>query len=227
MATNQRSNLPRRVVECADRLVRLGALSRNYHGNISVRVQGKEEILMTGASLLDVKPKDLASISLGGKVLKGRVSSSANEIIGMHTVIYKLRPDVGSVIHTHSPHATAYAVAGKPMECFSTPLARLGIVDPIPVARFGPRGSGEALKYIEEALNANPGCKAVLLENHGILTFDATVEEAAQIVFAMEENAEVSILARVIGEPKRIPPEMIRSSSERREEFERRGAVAR
>lgn len=227
MSSNDHAELRHRIVEGANRLIRNGALSRNNHGNMSIRIPGTDEIIMTGSSLQGLSPEGLARINLAGEVLDGRVDPASNEIIEMHTAVYRSRPDVGSVVHTHSPHATAYAIAAKPMECFSSSLARLGIINPIPVTKFGPRGSDLAVRSIEETLHANPDCKALLLGNHGILTFDAAVEQATHFVFAMEENAEVSILASLIGQPKVISTELIRAAAARRQEFEQLGTVAR
>src|SRR5262249_29873820 len=148
------------------------------------------------------------------------------EIIDMHGIVYRRRGDVGSVIHTHSPFSTAYAVASKPIEITTAALARLGVAQAIPVSKFGPRGSELAVRYIEETVDTNPGCRALLLENHGILTFDGAIESATQMVFAMEETAETSILASVIGQPKVIPPELILAAEQRRIEFESLGTAS-
>ena len=106
--------------------------------------------MLSGSSLQGLSAEKFARIDLSGQIIDGRLEPTASEIIEMHTAVYKLRADVGSVIHTHSPHATAYAVAGKPMECFSSALARLGITNPIPVTKFGPRGSDLAVRSIQE-----------------------------------------------------------------------------
>ena len=81
----------------------------------------------------------------------------------MHTAMYADRDDVGCVIHTHSPAATAYAVARTPIGCWIEALAMFGLPDGVPVAGYGPRGSDEAVAEIRKAVR--PGNPAVLLAN--------------------------------------------------------------
>ena len=94
----------------------------------------------------------------------------------MHTAMYADRPDVGCVLHTHSPYATAYAVAHRPIGCWIEALAMFGLPDGVPVAGYGPRGSDEAVANIRAAVI--PGVPAVLLANHGVLVFHRTPELA-------------------------------------------------
>ena len=70
-------------------------------------------------------------------------------------------------IHTHSPYATAYAVAHRPIGCWTEALAMFGLPSGVPVAGYGPRGSDEAVANIRSAVV--PGVPAVLLANHGVL----------------------------------------------------------
>ena len=227
MSSLSHPELRQRIVDSANRLVRTGILSRSQHGNISIRIPDTDQMLLTGVSTLaGVTPESLARVTLTGEVLEGHLDPTSREIIDMHGIVYKRRGDVGSVIHTHSPFSTAYAVASKPLEITTAALARLGVAQAIPVSQFGPRGSEVAVRYIEETVDANPGCRALLLENHGILTFDGAIETATQMVFAMEETAETSILASAIGQPKVIPPHLILAAEQRRVEFERLGTAS-
>lgn len=147
------------------------------------------------------------------------------EIVHMHTRVYQRRPDVGSVLHTHSPFATAFAVAGRPIECWAEPLVRAGITEPVPVAAYAPRGSDEAVQNIVAAIG--PQTKAVLLANHGVLVFHEDLQMAAQVQFALEEAAQVGLYALSLGGPKIIPPELARSALMRAEEFARAEVVRR
>src|SRR5205807_8796291 len=131
-------------------LTQAGVLSASGHGNWSARIPGTDRIVMTGSSLGGLRPEEMAILSLDGEIVEGGLVSSTAEIIRMHTQIYRERPEVGSVVHTHSPWATAFAVAGRPLECFSEALARLGTVEPVPVAGYAPRGSDQAITNIVE-----------------------------------------------------------------------------
>ena len=207
------------VVSAAERLVAGGVLSLSRHGNISARVPGSDMILMTGSSLAGVEGEGLAVLDLDGRVVDGRVAPTEQEIISMHTEFYHQRPEIGCVIHTHSPHATAFAVAGEPLPCAAETMARWGILDPVPVARWAPRGSDEAVANIVTVLEGSPGAEAVLLESHGVLVGGSDPEAATRRTIALEEAAQVTLLARLIGTPRVLTPEQARSAALRREEF--------
>src|SRR4051794_38735099 len=129
------------VVQGASALVKAGVLSASQHGNWSIRVPGTDRFLLSGSALAGIRPEDLAILTLDGEVVEGGLSASSAEIIRMHACVYQQRPQTGSVVHTHSPYSTAFAVASRPLECFSEALARLGSTDPVPVAKYGARGS--------------------------------------------------------------------------------------
>ena len=207
------------IVSTARRLMDAGVLSLSRHGNISARVPGSEAILITGSSLAAVEEADLAVLDLEGRVVEGEVAPTEREIIAMHTAFYDQCPDLGCVIHTHSPHATAFAVAGEPLPCAAETMARWGIFDAVPVARWAPRGSDEAVANIVAALERSPGAEAVLLESHGILVGGADPDAATRRIVALEETAQVTLLARLIGTPRDLTPEQARAAALRRVEF--------
>jgi L-ribulose-5-phosphate 4-epimerase len=221
----QRAELRLEIVRGAKALVDAGVLSGTQHGNWSVRIPGTDRILLTPSSLGGMKPEDLAVLTLDGEVVEGGLSATSAEIVRMHTAVYLERPDVGSVVHTHSPYSSAFAVANRPLECYAEILARMGSADPVPVARYGPRGSDESVANIVEAMRQAPSQNAVLLGNHGILAFGPDVPTARQMVFALEETAQLAILASSIGSPQAIPPQMVMAAQQRRVTFEAAGTV--
>ena len=215
-------DLRTQLVETARAIVRSGAISMSGHGNISVRVPGKDEILFTAAgSLFGFEQSAIARLSLDGSVLEGEVAPMAAAVIQMHTAIYQQRPDTGCVLHTHAPYATAFAVAHRPIEGWTEAFGIFGLADGVPVAAYGARGSDQALENIRAALT--PRTRAVLLANHGILCFHTTAALAAQINIIVEEAAQVAIYAGAIGGAKVVPPELLHSSAERAAIFERAG----
>jgi ribulose-5-phosphate 4-epimerase/fuculose-1-phosphate aldolase len=123
------------------------------------------------------------------------------------------------VIHTHAPFVTAYAVANKPLECIYEAMARFDIVDPVPVAGYAPRGSDESVGNIVELITERS--KAVLLQNHGILTFDADPVAAAHVLAVLEEAAEIGIYSAGLGEPTTISAHMAAYAQRRAAEFAR------
>lgn len=227
MATTAPVNLDTlrdQVIQATKMLLNTGVLSHSQHGNVSARVPGTDHILLTSISTLsDLRREHLPLLHLDGRVLEGELEPISAEIVPMHTIVYRERPDVGAVIHTHSPFATVFAVANRPIECCYEGLARFDVVDPVPVARYGPRGSEESVRYIQEVIT--PASKAVLLQNHGLLAFERDVLAAARIVIVLEEAAELAIRATAIGGATLIPRDQATYAQRRAAEFAARGTL--
>jgi len=195
------------VAEIAQRVVASGAISANGHGNVSVRVPGAEEMYFTaGPSLRNHPASMVVRVGLDGTLLEGDLPPIQGAVVAMHTAMYADHPDVGCVLHTHSPYATAYAVARRPIGCWVEALAMFGAPSGVPVAGYGPRGSDEAIANIRAAVT--PGVPAVLLANHGVLVFHRTPELAILIGSVVEEAAQAGINAAGLGGPAEIPEGM-------------------
>src|SRR5437660_5250351 len=106
MAVSTR-DLRQELLETARRVSASGVLSLSGHGNLSLRVPGRAEILFTaGGSLRDLPPHAIVRLGLDGELLEGEVAPMANAVIHMHTAVYQDLDDVNCVLHTHSPWAT-------------------------------------------------------------------------------------------------------------------------
>jgi L-fuculose-phosphate aldolase len=212
------------VADIAQRVAASGAISANGHGNVSVRVPGAEEMYFTaGPSLRDHPASMVVRVGLDGTLLEGDLPPVQGAVVAMHTAMYADHPDVGCVLHTHSPYATAYAVAHRPIGCWVEALAMFGAPSGIPVAGYGPRGSDEAIANIRAAVT--PGVPAVLLANHGVLVFHRTPELAILIGSVVEEAAQAGINAAGLGGPAEIPEGMRAAALQRAMTFEDRGTV--
>jgi L-fuculose-phosphate aldolase len=212
------------VAEIAQRVVASGAISANGHGNVSVRVPGAEEMYFTaGPSLRNHPASMVVRVGLDGTLLEGDLPPIQGAVVAMHTAMYADHPDVGCVLHTHSPYATAYAVAHRPIGCWVEALAMFGAPSGVPVAGYGPRGSDEAIANIRAAVT--PGVPAVLLANHGVLVFHRTPELAILIGSVVEEAAQAGINATGLGGPAEIPEGMRATARQRAMAFEDRGTV--
>jgi len=217
--------LKQELVETCAAIVRSGILSLSGHGNVSLRVPGRDELLLTSGGRLDnLTLADIAHLRLDGELLAGTLVPTAHEIVHMHTLIYREREDVGCVIHTHSPYATAFAVAGQPIQCWSEAAARFGLDEGAPVAAYGPRGSQESLDNIRRVLT--PTNKAVLLANHGVLVFDRTAQAAIGVSVALEETAQLGLYAAAIGGARDIPPALRAFTRERAQQFAAMGTLS-
>ena len=212
------------VADLAQRVVASGAISANGHGNVSVRVPGAEEMYFTAAPSLRNHPASMVvRVGLDGTLLEGDLPPIQGAVVAMHTAMYADHPDVGCVLHTHSPYATAYAVAHRPIGCWVEALAMFGAPSGVPVAGYGPRGSDEAIANIRAAVT--PGVPAVLLANHGVLVFHRTPELAILIGSVVEEAAQAGINAAGLGGPAEIPEGMRAAALQRAMTFEDRGTV--
>ena len=210
------------VVAAASAVVAGGAISHNGHGNVSVRVPGEDEMYYTTApSLTGLTAHAIARVGLDGQLREGSLPPIQGAVVAMHTALYAERPDVGCVVHTHAPYATAYAVANQPIGCWIEALAMFGLPDGVPIAGYAPRGSDEAVANIRRALL--PGNPAVLLANHGVLVFHRSVDLAVLVLGVIEEAAQASINARGLGGPVAIPDSMRAAALQRAMVFEAAG----
>ncbi|MFD9791866.1 class II aldolase/adducin family protein [Streptomyces sp. NPDC059070] len=186
------------VVQAAETLFAAGVMSRSGHANLSART-GRDRFLLTPGFVRGLRPEELATVGFDGQVLDGTLQSVSAEIIAMHSVIYRARPRVGAVIHTHSPSATAFAVAHRPLPCRTEPMLRFGQAEDVPVVPWGPRGSDVSVRGVADALERCPTTSAVLLANHGLLVFGPDSASTAHLVVAIEESAEAELAAAAIG----------------------------
>src|SRR5580692_769512 len=194
-------DLAEQVADIAQRVVASGAISANGHGNVSVRVPGEEEMYFTaGPSLRGHPASAVARVGLDGAL-----------------------PEVGCVLHTHSPYATAYAVAQRRIGCWIEAMAMFGLAEGVPVAGYGARGSAEAVAKIRSA--AIPGVPAVLLANHGVLIFHRTPDLAILAGSVVEEAAQAGLNSQGLGGPVEIPPDLRAAALQRAMAFDSRGTV--
>jgi L-ribulose-5-phosphate 4-epimerase len=210
------------VLEGVARVLAGGAISANGHGNLSVRVPGSDEMYFTSsATLRGLTVAGIARVGLDGVLREGQLPPIQGAVVAMHTAMYQDRADIGCVVHTHSPYATAFAVANRPIGCWIEALAMFGLPDGVPVAAYGPRGSDQAVANIRAAVN--PGVPAVLLANHGVLVFHRNAELAVLVGGIVEEAAQAAINAGAVGGPVAIPPELRAAALQRAMTFEAAG----
>jgi L-fuculose-phosphate aldolase len=218
-------NLVDGVADTAAKVVASGAISPNGHGNVSLRVAGADEMYFTSApSLRAVGPGGVVRVGLDGTLIEGELPPIQAAVVAMHTALYRDHPDVGCVIHTHSPYATAFAVANREIGCWIEALAMFGLAGGVPVAAYGPRGSKLAVANIRAAVR--PGVPALLLANHGVLVFHRTPDLAVLVAGVVEEAAQAAINAQAVGGPVGIPADMRAAAWQRAMTFDTAGTVA-
>ena len=206
------------LVVAARHLFTSGVMSHSGHANLSARVDPERFMLTTTGMVRDLRPDQVAVLDLDGAILEGELAPENAEIVAMHAVVYRARPAVGGIIHTHSPAATAFALANKELPCRAEPLLRFGQAEPIPVVAWGPRGSDISVRGIRTLVEERPTTSALLLANHGLLAFGTDPLGAARLVVAIEESAEAELAASALGGAADFPAgalEQVRASMAR------------
>lgn len=182
----------------ADGLVRLTA------GNVSCRIAGTELFAITpsGMPYDSLEPADICILDLEGRIVDARRRPSTES--ALHRFIYRRRPDVGGVVHTHSLYATAFACTGREIPVISIEVAGL-VGEAVRCAPYAPAGTEQLAEVVAETLGSEG--VAVLLQNHGAVAVGETLDRAYAAAVAVEEAAHVFLLARQLGEPIILPPE--------------------
>lgn len=193
------------LAEAVGALTRAGVMSHTGHLNFSCRVGPEHMVLTAKGRAQEVDVDTFGLVGFDGTVEDGWVESSTQAIVGMHAVVYGVRPDAHAVVHTHSPHVTAFALAGEALPCRYEALLRRGQTAAVPVVDWSPRGSEELHESIAGTLDARPATQAVLLGNHGVLAFGGSPAEAAKLVVVLEEAAEGELRAAPLGGAKDLP----------------------
>ena len=210
------------VLAVAASVIAGGAIGSNGHGNLSIRVPGTDEMLYTSASSLKgLDASGIARVGLDGTLIEGALPPIQGAVVAMHTAMYADNAEVGCVLHTHAPYATAFAVANRPIDCWIEAMAMFGLADGVPVAAYGPRGSEQAVANIRAAVR--PGVPAVLLANHGILVFHRSPDLAVLANGVVEECAQAAVNAAAIGAPVALPEHLRAAALQRAMAFQAGG----
>jgi L-ribulose-5-phosphate 4-epimerase len=174
-------------------------------GNVSARDAEKGFVVIkaSGIRYEEMRPEHMVVVDLDGKTMEGNLKPSSDT--ASHLYIYKHRPDVGGVVHTHSAYATAFAAVNKPIPVVLTAIAdEFG--GPIPCGRFALIGDEAIGKVVIESIGKSP---AVLLKNHGVFTIGKNAKLAVKAAIMTEDNAKTVWLALQIGLPDGISQENV------------------
>lgn len=165
-------------------------------GNISVKTGEHIIIKPSGIPYDELKPEDFVVIDLNGKVIEGKMKPSVDT--ATHLYIYRNKADIGCIIHTHSPYASAFAILEEPLPVYSTAHADVFGIE-IPVTEYAPVGSDAIGKAALKIANQS---RAVLLAKHGVLVFGKDLKSTLREAIFLEEVAKTAYFARTLGEPR-------------------------
>jgi len=167
-------------------------------GNLSLRIPATDTVLITptGISLGEIEPAMNVLVDLEGNIVESPLGYKGSKETGFHLSAYKLRQDVLAIAHLHPPYATAYSCTGKPLP-LATVSARV-ILKSVPcIPCFNP-GSKELAESVASALKAEPGIKALLMQDHGILALGADMNAAFHTADLVEHTAQVAYILQGI-----------------------------
>jgi L-fuculose-phosphate aldolase len=183
-------------------------------GNASFRVEGTDHVAITPSSVdySCMSAEDVLIINMEGDVVEGDRNPSIEH--PLHLAVYKARPDVSAIVHTHCIYASAMAVLRQPLPPIVDEFViRLG--GQVEVAEYGQPGSEELAKNVVEALGQR---NAVFLANHGALCCGPTMDVALYNALLLERVAHIYLLASAAAGGKKqlttIPPDAIETQAQ-------------
>jgi L-fuculose-phosphate aldolase len=198
MAKTERE-LRQDIVEVGKLVFQKGWVAAN-DGNITIRLDDERVLCTpTGVSKGMMKPDDLIICNYEGEKIEGRLERTSE--IAMHMTIYKLRPDIMSVVHAHPPTATGFASAGAALTKALLPEVIIGL-GCVPTAGYGLPGTPA---LTEPMLPLIPKYDALLLANHGAVAYGKDVWQAFFRMETVEHFARIAFVAEMLGGAKALP----------------------
>ena len=174
------------------RIAQREGMCKHKAGNFSSRDPETGYIVVTpsGIDREDLFPEDMVVIDTDARIIEYRKGLRPSSEVLMHIEIYKARPDIRHIVHTHSKYATVFAVLNRPIPAIVNEMLLLNNQDfTIPVAKYGRSGSDELAKNVAETLKH---CDSALMAAHGAIACDAdSLENAYLKTCYIEELAEV------------------------------------
>ena len=183
-----------------EEIVRLGRLlhQKDYvaatDGNLTVRLDTDRVLATpTGMSKGMMDPDDMVVVDLQGRKIAGHRAVSSE--IRMHLLVYRLRPDIRGVVHAHPVTATAYASAGLELNqaLLSEVVLSLGSIG---LARYATPGTEELATVLEPLI---PHHNAILMANHGVVTYGDSLLRAYLKMETVEHFAKVALVTHLLG----------------------------
>jgi L-ribulose-5-phosphate 4-epimerase len=169
-------------------------------GNVSGRVPNADLMVIkpSGVPYEELTPESMIVCDLFGEVVEGRHAPSSDT--AAHAYVYRAMPEVGGVVHTHSPFATAWAASNRPIPCVLTAMADEFGGD-IPLGPFALIGDDSIGRGIVETLRGQRS-PAVLMRNHGPFTIGKDARAAVKAAVMCEDVARTVALSMQLGGPE-------------------------
>ena len=207
--------IKKQMCEIGKRVYDRGMVAAN-DGNFSVKLNDNEFLCTpTGVSKGFMTPEFICKVNAKGEVIQANKGYRPSSEIKMHMRVYKERPDVKSVVHAHPLYATSFAIAGIPLTQPIMPEAiiTLGCV---PIAKYGTPSTEEIPDAVSEYLQS---FDAVLLENHGALSFSDSLLSAYYKMESLEFYARLLYQANMLGGPQELSEAQVQKLYEIRKQM--------
>ncbi|WP_285320343.1 L-ribulose-5-phosphate 4-epimerase [Pseudarthrobacter sp. lyk4-40-TYG-27] len=177
-------------------------------GNVSGRVPGTDYFVIKPSGVLydELTADNMILCTLDGQVVPDSPGSerAPSSDTAAHAYVYRHMPEVGGVVHTHSPYAVAWAAHGEPIPCVTTAMAdEFG--GEIPIGPFAIIGDDSIGRGIVDTLSGHRS-RAVLMKNHGPFTIGKDARDAVKAAVMVEDVARSVLFSRQLGEPHPIAP---------------------
>ncbi len=174
-------------------------------GNVSGRdaATGLVVIKPTGVPYEELSPENLVVVSLDGQVVEGEYAPSIDTTT--HLYVYRHRPDVFGMVHTHSPYASSFAVLGQPIPACLTTCGLVG--GEVPLGGYYPPVGDDCIGV--EMLRVIGSSLAVIMQSHGVFTIGDSPAQATRVAVEVEEIAKITHLAMLRGTPIRLTDEQV------------------
>ena len=165
-------------------------------GNVSGRdpETGLVVIKPSGLSFEELTPANMVVVDRDGRVVEGDLKPSTDT--DTHLYVYKHRPDVFGIVHTHSPYASSFAALGQPIPPCLTTCGMFG--GEIPIGGYAPIGGEDIGQEIVDKIGRS---LAIIMQNHGVFTIGSSAQKATKMAVEVEEIAKITHLAMLRGQP--------------------------
>ena len=201
------------IVEIGRYVWQKGWIAAN-DGNITIRLDENRVLCSpTGVCKGLMQSEDLIIVDMQGRKLEGRLEGTTE--IAMHLAVYNLRPDIKSVLHAHPPVATGFATAGRPLNLALLPEIVIGL-GCIPLAGYGLPGTPA---LIEPMLPLIPKYDALMMGNHGVVSYGEDVFKAFFRMESVEHFARITLVAELLGGPTVLPRDEVQKLVDARQRY--------
>lgn len=178
---------------------------RGSGGNVSVRIDGEAAMAITpsGVKYQDMSDEDIFVVDFDLTVIKGKKELKPSMESGMHSIIYRRRPDVNAIVHTHQIYGSVFSIINTPIPALFDEVS-LALGAKVEMVPYAFSGTPELAQKMESKLSNN--ANAYMIQNHGIVTLGHSLDQAVLNAELLEKTAHIYYMALSSGKPVTVLP---------------------